>query len=193
MLDRGDALAPARLGLGARSSCRRQLGDGWGQAHRLLRLRMNRLALAVSFLALVSGGCIFREGTAVRVWAESEADRPVLLRVVVAGSAQVYYLGPAAQGWAISFDGPLDSQAEVLDLSCRAVDAIELPEAGTIRLVVDHDLALRASEGDPTSDPFAALPELTQTCDSIRMCPIYSPWPSGVPFPAEPCPGRWEL
>ena len=155
------------------------------------RGRITRIAVGIAVVGAVVGGCIFQEGTAVSVWAESNANRPLLLRVVLAGFPRVFYVDPGVRGWAISYDGSIAARAEVVDLSCQVIDAVELPQAGSVAVVISEDLRLRVSPGDPDGDPFAEVPELAQTCGNIRTCPIHSPWPTDVPFPSEPCPGRY--
>lgn len=150
-----------------------------------------------AFLALVLGlvvvaGCQLGQPPAVSIWVANSSGRAYLIRLSYGPyDARVYHVGPGERGWATGADAPALVRAEMLGLDCRPVANVDLPRMGTSAIELNEGGAITVDRSDVLRDPLADLREVVQVCGSEASCPIVSPWPTGVPFPSEPCPGRY--
>ena len=150
------------------------------------------LMLSAPVVALMAGGCHTGQPPAVNIWVANSSGQAYLIRLSYGPyDARVYHVGPGERGWATGADAPTLVRAEMLGLDCRLVANVDLPRMGTSAIELREGGTITVDRSDVLRDPLAELREVVQVCGSSFSCPIVSPWPTGVPFPSEPCPGRY--
>lgn len=153
--------------------------------------RASLVPWALVLTILVAGGC-HTGPPAVNVWVANASGHAYLIRLSYGPyDARVYHVEPGERGWATGADAPASVRAEMLDLDCRPVANVDLPRTGTSAIELRDGGTIIVDRSDVLRDPLAELREVVQVCGSDFSCPIVSPWPAGVPFPEDPCPGRY--